>query len=132
MSVKDTVFYLGLGTLFTHELDAMPNHEWRVLPLLNQLPDDTGMLVFLVLHIPLFALVIGLVASQQARTRRLSKLIVSGFMIVHAVLHKAFGGHPNYEFADLHSDLIIYAAAALGVVYLALAAREPSEQGGTA
>ena len=45
--MKDTVFYLGLGTLFTHELDAMPNHEWRVMPLLGRLPDDTGMLVFL-------------------------------------------------------------------------------------
>ena len=27
-------FYLGLGSLFTHEIDAIPNHEWRGLPLL--------------------------------------------------------------------------------------------------
>ena len=35
-----------MGTLFTHELDAMLNHEWRVLPLTSWLSDEIGMIVF--------------------------------------------------------------------------------------
>ena len=31
--MKDVIFYLGLGAPLTHELDAMTDHEWRVLPL---------------------------------------------------------------------------------------------------
>ena len=46
--MKGTLFHLGLGTLFTHELDAVANHEWRVLPLLCRLPDDAGMVVFVI------------------------------------------------------------------------------------
>jgi len=28
--IKNTAIYLGIACLFTHELDAMPNHEMRV------------------------------------------------------------------------------------------------------
>lgn len=38
--MKSTSFYLGLALLFTHEMDSMPNHEWRVLPLLGSLSDS--------------------------------------------------------------------------------------------
>jgi hypothetical protein len=38
--MRDLAFSLGLGSPFTHELDAVPNHEWRGLPLLETLPDD--------------------------------------------------------------------------------------------
>ncbi len=55
-SIREIAFYLGLGSLFTHELDAVPNHEWRGLPLLGTLPDETGMWVFIAAHVPLFAI----------------------------------------------------------------------------
>ncbi|MEL7313293.1 MAG: DUF6713 family protein, partial [Pseudomonadota bacterium] len=61
--MKDALFYLGLGLLFSHELDAMPNHEWRVLPVLSQLEDSVGQTAFVVAHVPLFALIIALIAS---------------------------------------------------------------------
>lgn len=53
--MKKFVFYLGLSMLLTHELDAMSNHEWRVLPFLRVLPDDIGMLIFVAIHIPILA-----------------------------------------------------------------------------
>ena len=61
--MKNVFFYLGLGTLFTHELDAVSNHEWRVLPILRSLPEMSAMNAFVLLHIPIFAVVVALVAS---------------------------------------------------------------------
>lgn len=116
--MKNVVFYLGLGMLFTHEMDAMPNHEWRVLPILNSLPDATGEFAFLIAHVPIFAAVIAFVASLNTRTRELAQKLASGFLIVHAALHFAFSGHPDYEFSSLTSSLLIYGAAFCGALFL--------------
>lgn len=112
-------FYLGLALLFTHEIDSMPNHEWRVLPLLRSLSDTAGETVFIVAHIPIFALTIACVASLKSRARKLARDIACGFFVVHGVLHALFSGHPAYEFSSLLSSSLIYGAAACGVVYFA-------------
>ncbi len=122
--LKQACFFLGLGMLFTHELDAMPNHEWRVLPLLRALPDETGMTVFVLAHIPLFALVVALVASDVPRTRRLARLGVGAFLVMHGVLHALYMSHPAYEFASAMSGFLIFGGAALGLAYLLLEARD--------
>lgn len=122
--MRDAVFYLGLGAFFTHELDAMPNHEWRVLPVIRALPDDVGMAVFVALHLPLFAGVIALVASNNEGVRRVSRLVVAGFLVVHALLHVLFSGHPDYEFSTRLSELLIFGGAGLGAGYLALELRD--------
>lgn len=121
--MRDLLFYLGVGTLFTHELDAMPNHEWRVLPGLSQLPDEVGMLAFVVAHVPLFAVVIGLVGSLSPRTRRNARLAVATFLVVHAALHALFSGHPAYDFEGWLSNSLIYGAALFGLSFLVLEAR---------
>ena len=118
--MKDIVFYVGLGTLLTHELDAMPNHEWRVLPLIRELPDDMGMMVFVAAHVPLFAALIALVASLKPRTRALSRSGVCIFLIVHGLLHVLFIAHPDYEFASLMSQTLIFGGSILGAAYLAM------------
>ena len=95
--VKEAAFYLGMGAIFTHELDAMTNHEWRVLPLTSWMPDETGMLVFLSAHIPLFAVLVALVSSTNAVVRRRSKLTISMFLVLHGVFHVLFtsDSHPS-------------------------------------
>ncbi len=112
-------FYLGLALLFTHEMDSMPNHEWRVLPLLRSLSESAGETVFIIAHIPIFALTIACLASLNTRTRKLARDIACGFFIVHAVLHALFARHPAYEFSSLLSSFLIYGAAACGVAYFA-------------
>lgn len=118
--MKEIVFYLGLGTLFTHELDAVANHEWRVLPLLRMLPEDVGMVVFVVAHIPLFAILVAMTARQNASTRTVWRIGVSVFLVAHAVLHFLFRNDPGYEFSTLLSNLLVYGGAALGIVHLLL------------
>ena len=132
--VKSVVFYLGLGALLTHELDAMANHEWLVLPLLRTLPDETGMTLFVALHVPLFAILIALIASPRQRPRSLARLAVAGFLLVHGILHLLFMDHPAYEFASILSDSLIFGGAFCGAVYLALTAMDrrgrPASTGG--
>jgi hypothetical protein len=122
--MKNALFYLGLATLFTHELDAMPNHEWRGMPVLRSLPDDVAMTWFVVLHIPLFAGLIALVASVVPRTRALSRLVIGAFLVVHGILHAMKMGEPTYEFSSLMSQALIFGGAALGAAYLALEAMD--------
>lgn len=109
-------------------MDAMTNHEWRVLPILHSLSEAIGEVTFLLAHVPLFALTIGFVASLNLRTRLIAQKLAGGFLIVHAILHFAFAGHPNYEFPSNISNVLIFGAALCGVLYfLALATERRHE-----
>jgi heme/copper-type cytochrome/quinol oxidase subunit 3 len=118
--MKDFIFYLGMGALFTHEIDAMQNHEWRVLPILRMLPDELGMAVFVVAHVPIFAILISLVASANVRVRSRSRFFISGFLVLHGLLHALFVSHPNYEFSSVLSNTLIFGGAVFGAIYLGL------------
>ena len=124
--MKDFVLYLGIACLFTHELDAMPNHEWRIMPVLRTLPDDVGLLVFVVGHVPLFAIVLALVASLKPRTRRVSRIAISALVLAHGLGHWLLQGTPAYEFSSPLSHVLIFGAAACGLAFLLLEWRDPS------
>jgi len=34
----DFIYYAMVGAFFTHELDAVKRHEWRILPLTSSFP----------------------------------------------------------------------------------------------
>ena len=118
--MKEIIFYLGLGTLSTHELDAVKNHEWRVLPLTSWLPEELGYLFFLFFHIPLFAFLIAMVASRNDKVRIRTRTGISGFLVLHGLLHLLFQGDAKYEFTTLSSNLLIFAASLLGLIHLTL------------
>lgn len=118
--VEDAVFYLGLSLLCSHELDAMPNHEWRVLPLIRLLEDSVGQLVFVAAHVPLFAIIICLVASLNMRRRTVSRVAVSAFLVIHTLLHWWFSDHPHYDFDSVLSSVLIVGAGVCGGLYLVL------------
>ncbi len=117
-AIKNKIFYLGIGLFFTHELDAMTNHEWRVLPLTSWMPEHHGELSFVLLHIPLFAILVALVASLNEVIRRRSWIGVSLFLAIHGGLHAAFMVHDDYEFSSLLSNVLIFGGAVCGAVYL--------------
>jgi len=102
----------------------MPNHEWRLLPILNSLSESSAELVFLIAHIPFFALAIAFVASTHQRTRLLAQRIASGFLILHGALHLAFLGQADYEFSSTLSSALIYGAALCGIAYFLVATFE--------
>lgn len=118
--MKDLFFHLGFGTLFTHELDSILNHEWRVIPIIRALPDDTGLIIFIMAHIPIFAILVALVSSENPKTRQMTRIGIGLFLVFHGLLHILFEGHPAYEFSGILSNALIFGGSILGIAYLAL------------
>lgn len=117
-NLKTWLFYLGFATLTTHELDAMTQSEWRVLWLLRELPDPFARDLFVLLHVPLLALLLWLTFHPQARIRDGSRLALSGFLVVHVGLHLSLQAHPAYSFFSPLSLGLIYGGGLLGLGYL--------------
>lgn len=117
---KTIILYVGVALLMTHELDAVLNREWLVLPLTSWMSSETGYLVFLWLHVPLFFAVFYFLSSASERTRDLTAVILSSILIVHAGLHLLFSGHEHYYFSSISSNLLIFGGAALGALFLLL------------
>jgi len=118
--MKDFFFYIGFATLATHEIDAVFKHEWRVLPLTSWLPDEYGFLVFLFFHIPLFAILVWLIANLNQTIRYRSRLGFSIFLIVHGILHLLFAEHRLYEFTSAYSNILIFGGALCGLAHIVL------------
>ena len=93
------IFLLGVSLLFTHELDAMTHTEWRVLPLTSWLSPELGRLVFVAMHVPAFAFVLGWLTSQVAGRASRAQFWVAVFLVAHAALHLAFSGHADVRVA---------------------------------
>lgn len=111
-------FLIGVSLLFTHELDAMTHAEWRVLPLTSWLQPELGRVIFVTFHVPIFALVLGWLTSQVPGRAITAQFWLSGFLVVHAVLHLAFSGQPAYTFDGILSNSLIFGSALCGAIYL--------------
>jgi hypothetical protein len=116
--MKNPIFYLGFATLITHELDAMTQSEWRLLPILRSLPEQTASFTFVVLHIPLIAILLWLTSNESPSIRQSSRIAVAIFLMVHVGLHKLFENRPDYTFNSLLSVGLIYGGGLLGFFYL--------------
>ncbi len=125
---SDAVFAVGLALLVCHELDAVARHEWRLLPFLDQLSDDVGRAVFVLLHIPLLVALFWLTGHRTDTIRHRSRVAVDLFLVVHGGLHGLFSAHESYEFTGLVSNLLIYGGSAVGLAHIALSLRNRSRQ----
>ncbi|WP_296417529.1 DUF6713 family protein [Pseudooctadecabacter sp.] len=112
----DLLYYATIGAFFTHELDAVKRHEWRVMPVLRALPERLGEQIFIWAHVPLFALLLwGGDGNPQSATR----VGLAVFAIIHVGLHVFFRRHPAYEFNTVSSWALIVLTGTLGAIYLA-------------
>ena len=118
--LADFTFYAALAFLITHEIDAVERHEWRLLPVLKGLKDETGFKLFTVLHVPVLMLMFWLANYPSETVEFWYRTILGVFLVVHAGLHKLLENHERYEFRSLFSRSIIYAAALLGLIQLTL------------
>ena len=119
----DLLFFTGFAFLACHELDAVMQSEWRLLPILSRLGDDTAYFWFVVLHIPLFALLMWWTGNSSPRTRLRAQLAVDAFLAIHLALHVALRSHPDNTFRSLLSELCIYGAGVAGILHGALLLR---------
>jgi hypothetical protein len=117
--MKSALYSLGLAFLFAHELDAVTHSEWRLLFGLRSLPDTTALPAFVSLHVPLFFGILWFSYHQRDRVRELSRLLVAGFLVLHAGLHVLNSSAPNYEFQGVLSNVLIASAGVCGAAYVA-------------
>ena len=115
MSTEIPFFLLGLSILLCHELDAVRCHEWRIFPGLSALSDRLGLRLFILLHVPLLYALLGAVAAGPGTTL-LAALDL--FFILHLGLHLLFLRHPQNEFRDALSWILIVGAALSGGIDL--------------
>ena len=114
------LFCLGLSLLLAHELDAMRAREWRLLPLLRRLPDSRGQDAFVLVHVPLVALILWFASHPSTEVRSWFQGAADCFFMAHVALHHALERHPNYDFHGVISRSLILGAGAAGAAHLAL------------
>ena len=118
--MKTIVYYLAISALFTHELDAVLNFEWRLLFHLFNFPEAFSSALFIGLHFPLFFLFFYLGQHSNLRVRNRFRFLVCALLIVHGFAHFWLAGHEKYYFEGLLSNLYIYGSAVLGLVFVLL------------
>ena len=119
----DLLFFVGFALLACHELDAVAQAEWRLLPFLSQMADEDAYTVFVFLHVPLFALLMWWTSSTSALVRFRAQLSVDAFMVIHVGLHMLFRLHADYTFHSALSQVCIFGAGAVGLAHALLAMR---------
>ena len=117
---SNIVFYAAVSSLLLHEMDAVDKKEWRLLFVLRRLPDRGALRWFILLHLPLFIALLVLVAAADTTPIRWTQAGVDGFLVVHAGLHERLTGRGDLAFANPFSRWIIWSAAGLGLLHLAL------------
>lgn len=117
MMDADSVYWWMIAAFFTHELDAVKRHEWRVLPLTSWMPERLGEQVFIWCHVPLFFLIFWFSTASPTSGFRIG---LSTFALIHVGLHWIFRKHPAYEFNNTSSWALILLAGALGALHLSL------------
>ena len=118
--IIDLFFYLSLALLLTHELDAIKQHEWRVFPGLTNLKDNLSYHLFIILHIPVFILILWCMCHPSEQVRFWFQISVDSFLIIHLGLHHLFKSHDKYEFTQQFSKIIINIAALTGLIHMIL------------
>ena len=116
--MEQAAFLLAISLMFTHELDAIRRHEWRIFPGINLLRDETGFTVFVLLHVPLFAALIWACFLQPDTAAAGWRVAFSIFCIVHVGLHRLFENHPAYEFNNPLSQTLIWGTGVAGALHL--------------
>lgn len=114
----ETLFYIALSFIFLHEMDAVRCHEWRIFPGLSALNERVASVVFMIVHLPLYGILIGAIGTRGEAVGLIRGLDV--FFVVHLVLHLLFLRHPKNEFRDWLSWTAIIGAGVFGGVGLAV------------
>ena len=111
-------FLFTFTFLATHEMDAIFHAEWRVLPFLNGLDDTSGRVAFTLLHVPIFAGLVYLFWEAPLQLRHVSRVLFSGFCLIHIALHWLSADHPAYRFDSWDANLLILGAGLCGLIHL--------------
>ncbi|MCL2140269.1 MAG: hypothetical protein FWH42_01110 [Dehalococcoidia bacterium] len=119
MFALKTIFVALISLLFIHEMDAIRNKEWEMIPLLNRMDDNEAYQVFLLAHLPLFLIVLSLLALSSGSVQTFFFYIFDGMLILHTFVHFIFRNHYLNRFKR-NSYRIMYGIGGIAVIHLGL------------
>ncbi len=111
---------LLLALLMAHELDAVAQSEWRLLPGLSLLDDGPGRSVFIALHVPLLMALTWALFLSSVVVQRRARLGLGAFMAVHVGLHATLEVPGVSSFPEWLSRAFILGAGLVGADVLLL------------
>jgi Family of unknown function (DUF6713) len=100
-----------------HEIDATYRKEWRLLPILKNVKDETAAAWFIALHVPVVFFLLALIALPEAGFTVVSRNVFCAFAVVHAGPHAFWPKSDLYLFGNTVSRSLIYGAGLLGTLY---------------
>ena len=119
MNSMNILFALAFALLLTHEMDAIRNQEWKMFIGLKELPEETAYRIFLLLHLPLYLIILVLLTTDLVG---IGMIIVDVFLIFHTILHYFFRHHPENQLTNRLSKGIINAAGVAALLHFVIAA----------
>ena len=108
------IFCLALTLLFVHEMDAIRRQEWRMFIVLKDMEDEKAYPVFLLLHIPLYMVMLLLLFSPFSK---IAYYIVDVFLLAHMLIHLGFRRHHANKFNGAMSKAVINLAGLLAIIH---------------
>ena len=121
--IRWLIFWAEFAFLLAHELDAVAQSEWRLLPLLNLMADEPAYKTFVAAHVPLVVFLIWLFTHRSDTVRWRSQLVFDAFLCAHALVHWLMSDDVEYTFHSPLSESMIYGGAVVGLAHLLLLAR---------
>ena len=116
--LADFIFYIGFALLACHELDAVAQAEWKLLPVLNDLSEGTAYITFVAGHIPIFAVLMWLTGHPSTIVKWRTRVGIDAFLIAHAGLHWLLSDHHLYQFDASFSKFLIFGGGLVGMLHL--------------
>jgi len=113
------LFVALLAMFVGHELDAVAQHEWRLLYVLRAMPDALAQDIFVLAHVPIVFLLVWLGWHSVERVRSVTRMGCAVFMMVHAGLHWRLRDDPLYTFHSATSMFLIFGSLVPAVLLLA-------------
>lgn len=120
LNASDLLFSLALGFLLTHEMDAVAQAEWHILPLFSALAEQQAYVWFVLTHVPLYALILWLVTSTTPGIRWWAQASIDLFLVIHVGLHLSLSQQADYHFNNALSLVLIFGAGLCGLLHLIL------------
>ena len=132
----NALFIALLAMFIGHELEAVAQHEWRLLYVLRAMPDALAQDIFVLAHVPIVFLLVWLGWHSAERVRSVTRVGCAVFMVVHAGLHWRLREDPLYTFHSATSIFLIFGslvpAVSLLALYLAPRRKRATPPAGTA
>lgn len=111
-------FLLGFSFLLAHEMDAVRAREWKMLPVLSGMGEEAGYRTFVLLHVPLYALLLWTLREGDASFGLV--VVLDAFFVVHLLLHVFLRNLPENRFGSALSWSLILGSGVSGAIDLLL------------